>query len=36
MRDWMLILAPLALTFYFLVFHDQFGALVPWLIALLS
>jgi hypothetical protein len=26
MRDWLLILAPVALVVYFLVYPDQFGA----------
>jgi hypothetical protein len=30
MRDWMLPLAPVIAVAYFMVFPDQFGALVTW------
>jgi hypothetical protein len=36
MQDWMLISAPLAATFYFLVFQDQFKEVLAWLPALIS
>jgi hypothetical protein len=31
MQDWMLISAPLGLTVYFMVFQDQFRAVLSWL-----
>jgi hypothetical protein len=31
MRDWVLILAPVAATIYFLVYPDQFRELLAWL-----
>jgi len=30
MRDWLLLLGPVALIVYFLVFPDQFSAFVYW------
>jgi hypothetical protein len=30
MRDWLLLLAPIALVLYFLVNPDQFGAFMDW------
>jgi hypothetical protein len=30
MRDWLFLLAPPALIFYFIAFPDQFYALVTW------
>jgi hypothetical protein len=30
MRDWLLLLAPLAAVIYFLVFPDQFSAFMNW------
>ena len=32
MRDWMLILAPFAIIFYFLLYPSDFNALIAWLI----
>jgi hypothetical protein len=32
MRDWVLIVAPLAVVMYFLVFPSHFTALIAWLI----
>jgi hypothetical protein len=31
MRDWLLILAPIAITIYFLLNPDQFKILMDWL-----
>ena len=36
MQDWMLITAPLGLTVYFMVFQDQFRAVLSWLSALVN
>ena len=36
MRDWILISAPLAATFYFLVYQDQFKELLAWLTVLVQ
>jgi hypothetical protein len=30
MRDWLLLLAPIALIVYFLAYPDQFSAFVSW------
>lgn len=30
MRDWFLLLAPLSVVLYFLVFPDQFGIFMNW------
>jgi uncharacterized Tic20 family protein len=30
MRDWLLLLAPLALVAYFVVFPNQLGAFIAW------
>jgi hypothetical protein len=30
MRDWLLMLAPIGLIVYFLMYPDQFSALVDW------
>jgi hypothetical protein len=30
MRDWLLVLAPIALVFYFLLYPNQFHAFVAW------
>jgi hypothetical protein len=30
MRDWALLLAPLSVVLYFLLFPDQFGAFMAW------
>jgi hypothetical protein len=35
MRDWLLILSPLALTFYFVVNPDQFAGPMGWLASVL-
>lgn len=32
MRDWVLILAPLAVVMYFLLFPSHFTALIKWLV----
>jgi hypothetical protein len=32
MRDWVLILAPFAIIFYFLLYPRDFNALIGWLI----
>ena len=32
MRDWVLILAPFAIIFYFLLYPSDFNALIGWLI----
>ncbi len=36
MRDWLLLLAPLALVLYFLVNPDQLGAFMAWAARLLG
>ena len=36
MRDWIIILAPLAATIYFLVYPDQFKELLAWLTVLVQ
>ena len=36
MRDWLLLLAPLALVAYFVVFPDQLGAFMAWAARLLG
>jgi hypothetical protein len=36
MQDWVLITAPLAATFYFLVFQDQFRELLSWVSTLVN
>jgi hypothetical protein len=30
MRDWFLVLGPIGIVVYFLVFPDQFGAFMSW------
>ena len=30
MRDWLLMLAPLALVLYFVIYPDQFSAFMSW------
>ena len=30
MRDWLLPMTPIAVVVYFIVFPDQFGALLDW------
>jgi hypothetical protein len=30
MRDWLLLLAPIALVIYFLAYPDQFSAFMAW------
>jgi len=30
MREWLLVLIPVAAVFYFVVYPDQFGAFVSW------
>ncbi len=30
MRDWLLLLAPIALVIYFLVYPDRFSAFMAW------
>jgi hypothetical protein len=35
MRDWFLALAPLAAALYFLIYPDQFKAIVDWAASLL-
>jgi hypothetical protein len=30
MRDWLLLLAPIALVAYFMVYPDQFSAFLAW------
>jgi hypothetical protein len=30
MRDWLLLLAPLALVLYFAIYPDQFSAFMSW------
>ena len=32
MRDWLLILAPFAIIFYFLLYPSDFNTLIAWLI----
>lgn len=36
MRDWLLLLAPIALILYFLVYPDQFSAFMAWAQSLIS
>jgi len=36
MQDWVVISAPLAATFYFLVFQDQFKEVLAWVAALIN
>jgi hypothetical protein len=36
MQDWTLMMAPLGITFYFLVYPDQFKSVLAWLAALVQ
>jgi len=36
MRDWLMLLAPLGVIFYFVVFPDHFSAFMAWATGLLG
>jgi hypothetical protein len=36
MRDWLYVLGPIAIVFYFLVNPDQFNALLYWVASLIN
>jgi hypothetical protein len=36
MRDWLMVIVPVAVVFYFIVFPDQLKALIEWLSTLAS